>query len=67
MLNDIQFETDFEAFWNSQAIKQKLQINRNRTLTSAGERTSPHEEDKAKILFGNRHAVISRSCVAISY
>lgn len=43
--------------FNLQAIKQKLQINRNRTLTSIGERASPQEEDKAKMLFGNRHAV----------
>lgn len=40
-----------------QAIKQKLQINRNKPLSSIGERASPQEEDKAKILFGNRHAV----------
>lgn len=40
-----------------QVVKQKLQINRNKTLTSIGERASPQEEDKAKMLFGNRHAV----------
>lgn len=43
--------------FNVQAIKQKLQINRNKALTSTGERASPQEEDKAKMLFGNRHAV----------
>lgn len=40
-----------------QAIKQKLQIHRNRSITVDGERPSPQEEDKAKMLFGNRHAV----------
>lgn len=40
-----------------QAIKQKLQIHRNRSITVDGERSSPQEEDKAKMLFGNRHAV----------
>lgn len=40
-----------------QAIKQKLQIHRNRSMTVDGERPSPQEEDKAKMLFGNRHAV----------
>lgn len=41
----------------SQAIKQKLQIHRNKPLTTVGEKPSPQEEDKAKMLFGNRHAV----------
>lgn len=38
----------------SQAIKQKLQIHRRQPLISAEERASPQEEDKAKMLFGNR-------------
>ncbi|XP_011201805.2 protein KIAA0100 [Bactrocera dorsalis] len=38
----------------SQAIKQKLQIHRRQPGTSTGERSSPQEEDKAKMLFGNR-------------
>lgn len=39
----------------SQAIKQKLQIHRRQPLQSAGERGTPQEEeDKAKMLFGNR-------------
>lgn len=41
----------------SQAIKQKLQIHRRSPATSAGEFNSPQEEDKAKMLFGNRLAV----------
>lgn len=41
----------------SQAIKQKLQIHRNKPLNAIGEKASPQEEDKAKMLFGNRHAV----------
>lgn len=41
----------------SQAIKQKLQINRHKPLGSIGEKASPQEDDKAKILFGNRHGV----------
>ncbi|XP_055909617.1 protein hobbit [Eupeodes corollae] len=45
----------------SQAIKQKLQIHRRQPLTSAGERASPQEEDKAKMLFGNRLANENRS------
>lgn len=40
-----------------QAIKQKLQIHRNRSIAVDGERPSPQEEDKAKMLFGNRHVV----------
>lgn len=43
-----------------QAIKQKLQIHRHKPLTSIGERSSPQEEDKAKMLFGNRQAVSNR-------
>lgn len=42
-----------------QAIKQKLQIKRN--IGSLDESSSPHEEDKAKILFGNRQGSESRS------
>ncbi|XP_030570008.1 protein KIAA0100 [Drosophila novamexicana] len=38
----------------SQAIKQKLQIHRRQPVLSAGERATPQEEDKAKMLFGNR-------------
>ncbi|XP_017843588.2 LOW QUALITY PROTEIN: protein KIAA0100 [Drosophila busckii] len=38
----------------SQAIKQKLQIHRRQPLLTAGERATPQEEDKAKMLFGNR-------------
>lgn len=41
----------------SQAIKQKLQIHRRQPLSLTGERASPQEEDKAKILFGDRLAV----------
>ncbi|CAH1405429.1 unnamed protein product [Nezara viridula] len=37
----------------SQAIKQKLQINKFRTGSDEG--PSPQEEDKARMLFGNRH------------
>lgn len=40
----------------SQAIKQKLQINRNKQ-SFAGEKPSPQEEDKARMLLGNRSAV----------
>lgn len=36
-----------------QAIKQKLQFKRN--IGSCDESSSPHEEDKARILFGTRH------------
>jgi hypothetical protein len=39
----------------SQAIKQKLKIRSPLSLTD--EKPSPQEEDKAKMLFGNRHAV----------
>ncbi|XP_037044573.1 protein KIAA0100 isoform X2 [Bradysia coprophila] len=45
----------------SQAIKQKLQIHRHKPLTSIGERSSPQEEDKAKMLFGNRQAPENKS------
>uniref|UniRef100_T1HBB3 FMP27 C-terminal domain-containing protein n=1 Tax=Rhodnius prolixus TaxID=13249 RepID=T1HBB3_RHOPR len=45
----------------SQAIKQKLQI---KIRTGTDEGTSPQEEDKARMLFGNRHAV-SRHCSKI--
>uniref|UniRef100_A0A1A9X0V8 FMP27/BLTP2/Hobbit GFWDK motif-containing RBG unit domain-containing protein n=1 Tax=Glossina brevipalpis TaxID=37001 RepID=A0A1A9X0V8_9MUSC len=45
----------------SQAIKQKLQIHRRSPATSAGEFNSPQEEDKAKMLFGNRLAGENRS------
>ncbi|XP_037949690.1 protein KIAA0100-like [Teleopsis dalmanni] len=45
----------------SQAIKQKLQIHRRQPNTLAGERTSPQEEDKARMLFGNRLASENRS------
>ncbi|XP_030385749.1 protein KIAA0100 [Scaptodrosophila lebanonensis] len=38
----------------SQAIKQKLQIHRRQPVSSAGDRATPQEEDKAKMLFGNR-------------
>lgn len=50
-------KTDSRRVILSQAIKQKLQINRQKPLTSIGERPSPQEEDKAKMLFGSRHAV----------
>lgn len=43
----------------SQAIKQKLQINRNKQ-SFAGEKPSPQEEDKARMLFGNRNSVSRR-------
>lgn len=36
-----------------QAIKQKLQIKRN--IGSSDENSCPQEEDKAKMLFGNKH------------
>lgn len=39
----------------SQAIKQKLQIHRRQRTVTTGE---PQEEDKAKMLFGNRLTVI---------
>lgn len=41
----------------SQAIKQKLAIHRRNPLTSTAERQPQEEEDKAKMLFGNRLAV----------
>lgn len=41
----------------SQAIKQKLQINRNRGAND--ESAQPLEEDKARMLFGTRHVRIS--------
>lgn len=44
----------------SQAIKQKLQINRNKQ-SFAGEKPSPQEEDKARMLFGNRSAAENKS------
>ncbi|CAG9838728.1 unnamed protein product [Diabrotica balteata] len=43
----------------SQAIKQKLQIKRN--TGSADESSAPQEEDKARMLFGTRHAPENRS------
>ncbi|XP_074027559.1 bridge-like lipid transfer protein family member hobbit isoform X2 [Leptinotarsa decemlineata] len=43
----------------SQAIKQKLQIKRN--TGSSNESTTPQEEDKARMLFGARHAPENRS------
>ncbi|XP_056639867.1 protein hobbit [Diorhabda sublineata] len=43
----------------SQAIRQKLQIKRNTAF--ADESTTPQEEDKARILFGTRHAPENRS------
>ena len=44
----------------SQAIKQKLQIHRRTPVTSNEERATPHEDDKARMLFGNRLNVSSR-------
>nr|XP_023019530.1 protein KIAA0100 [Leptinotarsa decemlineata] len=41
------------------AIKQKLQIKRN--TGSSNESTTPQEEDKARMLFGARHAPENRS------
>lgn len=41
----------------SQAIKQKLQIHRRPPTTNQSEFSSPPEEDKAIMLFGNRFAV----------
>ncbi|CAH1098513.1 unnamed protein product [Psylliodes chrysocephalus] len=43
----------------SQAIKQKLQLKRN--TGSADESSVPQEEDKARMLFGTRHAPENRS------
>ncbi|KAJ3645169.1 hypothetical protein Zmor_022850 [Zophobas morio] len=43
----------------SQAIKQKLQIKRN--TGSLDESSSPQEEDKARMLFGVRHAPENKS------
>ncbi|EFA07873.1 UPF0378 protein KIAA0100-like Protein [Tribolium castaneum] len=43
----------------SQAIKQKLQIKRN--TGSMDESSSPQEEDKARMLFGARHAPENKS------
>ncbi|RZC33587.1 UPF0378 protein -like [Asbolus verrucosus] len=43
----------------SQAIKQKLQIKRN--TGSLDESSSPQEEDKARMLFGARHAPENKS------
>ncbi|KAG5900629.1 hypothetical protein JTB14_005906 [Gonioctena quinquepunctata] len=43
----------------SQAIKQKLQIKRN--TGSLDESSAPQEEDKARMLFGARHAPENRS------
>ncbi|XP_025831839.1 protein KIAA0100 [Agrilus planipennis] len=43
----------------SQAIKQKLTIKRH--TGSSDETNLPHEEDKAKILFGARHATETRN------
>lgn len=57
------FDSD-DALLYFQAIKQKLQIHRHKPLTSIGERSSPQEEDKAKMLFGNRQAVSSRLSLA---
>ncbi|KAM7354827.1 bridge-like lipid transfer protein family member hobbit [Cochliomyia hominivorax] len=45
----------------SQAIKQKLQIHRRPPTTNQGEFSSPPEEDKAIMLFGNRLAGENRS------
>lgn len=42
----------------SQAIKQKLQIHRRQPLALTEEKPNPQEEDKARMLFGNRHAVL---------
>uniref|UniRef100_A0A6B2EIM8 FMP27/BLTP2/Hobbit GFWDK motif-containing RBG unit domain-containing protein n=1 Tax=Phlebotomus kandelakii TaxID=1109342 RepID=A0A6B2EIM8_9DIPT len=53
-------KTDSRRVILSQAIKQKLQI-RHKPLSSIGERASPQEEDKAKMLFGSRHAIENRS------
>ncbi|XP_055373341.1 protein hobbit [Condylostylus longicornis] len=44
-----------------QAIKQKLQIKRKPPILAIGDRESPQEEDKAKMLFGDRLAVENRS------
>ncbi|GAB0095576.1 KIAA0100 [Sergentomyia squamirostris] len=54
-------KTDSRKVILSQAIKQKLLINRHKPLSSIVERASPQEEDKAKMLFGSRHAVENRS------
>ncbi|CAG9863492.1 unnamed protein product [Phyllotreta striolata] len=43
----------------SQAIKQKLQIKRN--TGAADESSAPQEEDKARMLFGTRHAPENKS------
>ncbi|CAH0563741.1 unnamed protein product [Brassicogethes aeneus] len=43
----------------SQAIKQKLQIKRN--TGAMDESSAPHEEDKARMLFGARHAPENKS------
>ncbi|XP_005187021.2 protein hobbit [Musca domestica] len=45
----------------SQAIKQKLQIHRRPPTTNQSEFSSPPEEDKAVMLFGNRLAGENRS------
>jgi hypothetical protein len=47
-----------------QAIKQKLKIRSKLALVD--EQPSPQEEDKAKMLFGNRHAVCSNNFKAPS-
>lgn len=51
----------------SQAIKQKLQIHRRQPGTSTGERSSPQEEDKAKMLFGNRLLVSAKHNVMLHH